>query len=141
MYHILKDEYGLDPALQDYSSVLKLQPDNYWATLEIGHIYLYDLKDMDLAESYYRQALAANREYPYAYFYLGEVYKMRGDNATVAYWYRQALEREPDWQTAIEAFEGAGIEQIRLKIEFSIHREYINHSFSILHYNKIINPR
>ena len=101
-YRILKDEYGLDLALQDFNAVLDIQPDNYWAKFEIGHIYLYDLKDTERAEAYYRQALEDNPDYPYAYFYLGEVYKTRGDNATAAYWYRQALERQPDWQAAID---------------------------------------
>jgi tetratricopeptide (TPR) repeat protein len=102
VYRILKEEYGINLALQDFDSVLKLQPNNYWAMLEIGHIYLYDLKDTESAESYYHQALEDNPEYPHAYFYLGEVYKTRGDNATAAYWYRQALERQPDWQAAID---------------------------------------
>ena len=78
-------------------------PEYYWALFDIGRIYLYDLKDTEGAESYYRQALAANSEYPYAYFYLGEVYKTRGDKATAAYWYRQALDRQPDWQAAIDS--------------------------------------
>jgi tetratricopeptide (TPR) repeat protein len=102
LYRDLKEEYGLEPALQDFSSILKLQPSNYWALLEIGHTYLNDLKDLDKAESYYRQALAANEDYPYAYFYLGEVYRMRGEDTTAADWYRLTLKRQPDWQAAID---------------------------------------
>ncbi len=103
IYRNLQEEYGIKLALQDFNSVLKIQPNNYWAAFEIGHIYLYDLMDTQRAESYYRQALEDNPEYPYAYFYLGEVYRTRGENETAANWYRQALERQPDWQAAIDS--------------------------------------
>ncbi|OGN98617.1 MAG: hypothetical protein A2Z71_11055 [Chloroflexi bacterium RBG_13_50_21] len=102
IYHTLNYEFGSDLALEEYQTALTLQPGNFSALLVIGVVYQYDLKDMDLAEEYYRLAMAANSEYPYAYYYLGEVYQARGDNESAIDWYRQALEHQPDWQEVID---------------------------------------
>jgi tetratricopeptide (TPR) repeat protein len=102
VYRTLKDEYGPDMAFAEYQKSLDLQPDNYWALVDIGHLYLNDLKNLDKAEAYYRQALAADDKSPYAYFYIGEVYRERGDKKTAEEWYRQALEHEPNWQAPLD---------------------------------------
>ena len=102
VYRSLKDEFSPEQAMEEFQRALELQPGNYWALLTIGHVYLYDLKEMDQAEGYYRQAMTANEKNPNAYLYIGEVYRVRGDNETAAEWYRLALERQPDWQPAID---------------------------------------
>jgi tetratricopeptide (TPR) repeat protein len=102
IYRALSDVFSPNIALEEFNTALMLQPGNYWALLDIGHVYLYDLNDLDQAETYYRQALAADEQTAYTYFYIGEVYRARGDNGSAVDWYQQALERQPDWQPAMD---------------------------------------
>lgn len=102
VYRSLKDEYSPEQALEEFQWALELQPGNYWALLSIGNVYLYDLEELEQAESYYRQAMAINEKYPNAYYSIGEVYRQRGDKMTAIKWYQQALERQPNWQAAID---------------------------------------
>jgi tetratricopeptide (TPR) repeat protein len=102
VYLSLYDEFGPDLALEEFKSALDIQPNNYWAVIEIGDVYLYDLREMDQAETYYLRALEVDKQSPYAYFYIGEVYKVRGDKETAADWYRKALEHQPNWQPALD---------------------------------------
>jgi len=106
VYRSLKDEFNPAQAIEEFQRALELQPGSYWALLSIGHVYLYDLKEMDQAETHYRQAMATNEKNPYSYFYIGDVYRARGDNETAAEWYRLALERQPDWQPALDRLKG-----------------------------------
>lgn len=102
VYRVLKDEFSPEQALQEFRTALNMRPGYYWALLSLGHVYLYDLKDLDQAEDYYQQALAQDGQQPNAYYYLGEVSMARGDNDAAMAWYRQALEKKPDWQAAID---------------------------------------
>jgi tetratricopeptide (TPR) repeat protein len=102
VYRVLRDEYGPEKALEEIEISLRLLPGNYWALLEIGHIYLYDLNDLNQAEEYYQQAVVSDSTLPYAYYYMGELYLARGDKASAAEWYRQALVQQPDFQPAID---------------------------------------
>jgi len=102
VYCSLKDKYSPEQALGEFQRALEVQPGNYWALLSIGNVYLYDLKELEQAESYYRQAMAINEKYPNAYYSIGEVYRQRGDKMTAIEWYQQALERQPNWQAAID---------------------------------------
>ena len=95
IYLSLNDEFSLDLVLEEFNTVLKLQPGNYYALLNIGYVYLYDLKDIDQADSYFQQAISSDDKSPYAYYYLGEVYLAKGDKETAIDWYQQALEQRP----------------------------------------------
>ena len=103
VYSNLKDEFSPEQAIKEYQRALELQPGNYWAQLSIGHVYMYNLKELDAAESYYRQALEADELSPYAYFHIGEVYRARGNKEVAAEWYNLALERQPNWQPALDS--------------------------------------
>jgi tetratricopeptide (TPR) repeat protein len=102
IYRMLKDQFRPEQALEEFETTLKLLPGNYWATLAIGYVYLYDLQDFRQAEVYYAQAVVSDSTLPYAYYYLGEVYLARADKASAAKWYRQALEQQPGYQPAID---------------------------------------
>ena len=109
VYRKLKDEFTPEVALEEFITALELQPGNFSALLSIGFVYHNDLKDLDQAEAYYRQAMVAKEQSVYAYYYIGEIYRERGDNATALHWYRLALERLPNWKPAmdrLEALEG-----------------------------------
>ncbi len=101
-YRMLKAEYGPDPALKDFRTVLDLQPDNDLALILIGEVYLSDFKDGDRAEQYFRRALTINSIRPDTYAYIGDVYRGRGEKEEAAGWYRQALEYRPGWQSALD---------------------------------------
>jgi len=102
VYRSLKDEFTTEQAMAEFQTALEMQPDHYWALLSLGHVYLYDLKDTGQAESYYRQALEVNEQIANAYLHLGDVYRERGDMEAAAAWYQMALERQPDWQAALD---------------------------------------
>jgi tetratricopeptide (TPR) repeat protein len=102
VYRVLKEEYGAEMAMAEFQKALDRQVDNYSALLDMGLVYLSDLKDTDQAEAYFRQALTANDQSPYAYLYIGDVYRERGDKGSAIEWYQQALEHKPDWQTAVD---------------------------------------
>jgi tetratricopeptide (TPR) repeat protein len=102
IYRTLKDEFDPVLALEEYVTALKLQPGNYGALIRIGSVW-YEMKDMDKAEAYYRQALSANDQAPEAYFYMGVVYQARGDKQTAGDWYRQALDHRPNYQPALDS--------------------------------------
>ena len=102
VYRLLDDQFDPNLVLAEYEIALKLQPGSYWAFIDIGQVYLYDLKDLDQAEAYFQQALAVDEQSPYVYFYIGEVYRVRGDKEDALDWYRHALERQPNWQPAMD---------------------------------------
>jgi tetratricopeptide (TPR) repeat protein len=101
-YRALKEEYDPEQALEEFEKALELQPGSYWALMDIGHVYLSDLKDDGQAEYYYTRAMTSNENSPYAYYYLGEVWRARGDNQMAMAWYEIALEKQADFQAAID---------------------------------------
>jgi tetratricopeptide (TPR) repeat protein len=102
IYQNLKEEYSSAQVIEEFNRASMLSPKDYWVMLTIGNEYLYYLNDFDQAETYYRQAMAVNDKYPYAYLSIGEVYLERGDKAAAADWYQQALDHEPNWQPALD---------------------------------------
>jgi len=102
IYRALKDEFGIEKAIEDFKSALKLQPDSYMALIDLGSVYQIDLKDLDQAENYYRKALLANNQPPEAYLYIGDIYLTRNDINSATDWYQKALERVPDYQPALD---------------------------------------
>jgi tetratricopeptide (TPR) repeat protein len=101
-YRALKEVYSPEQALEQFEKALELQPGSYGALLNIGRVYLSDLKDDGRAEDYFKQAIASNEQSPYAYYYLGEVWRVRGDNQKAMAWYETALEKQADFQPAID---------------------------------------
>lgn len=109
IYRILKEDYGPYLAIGEFKSAMEIQADNFWPLLELGNTYQFDLLDTDTAETYYKQVLSVNDQYPYAYFFIGEIYETRGDMGTARDWYQKALDQAPDYQPAldrIKALEG-----------------------------------
>ena len=102
VYRTLKDEYNPRQALAEFIATLNILPGNYSALLDMGHLYFNDLKDLSQAETYYRQALESNSKSPYAYLYLGDVFRERGDTQAAKDWYQQALALQPKWQAALD---------------------------------------
>ncbi len=102
IYRTLKDQYTAQQALAEYETALRFWPGYYWSLMNIGHLYFYNLQDYQKAEDYYRQALASDAALPNAYYYLGEVFRTRGDKIAAVEWYRQALSRQADFQAAID---------------------------------------
>lgn len=102
VYRILSENYTTEQVINEFKIALMNRPGSFWALLDLGHVYLYDLQDITNAEEFYRQALTKNPESPYAYFYLGEVFRSKGDNLAAIDWYRQALVKLPGWQPAVE---------------------------------------
>ncbi len=102
VYRALKEQFTPQQALAEFEAALKTLPGNYWALLGMGHVYFYDVQDYQMAEDYYHQALAGDSKQPYAYYYLGEVFRARGDKIAALEWYRQALSKQADFQAAID---------------------------------------
>jgi tetratricopeptide (TPR) repeat protein len=100
VYRGLRPAYTDAQVLAEFQRALEIDPQNYWARLSIASLYIYDLKDLTRAEDYIRQAMALQPENPYAYLYLGDLYRQQGDLAGAAAAYQQALARQPGLQAA-----------------------------------------
>jgi len=98
VYRGLRPQYTSAQALAEFQRALEIDPQNYGARLSIASVYIYDLKDPAPAEIYIRQAMALLPENPYAYLYLGDMYRLQGDLAGATAAYQQALARRPGLQ-------------------------------------------
>jgi tetratricopeptide (TPR) repeat protein len=102
VYRALKKDYTPRQALAEFEAALRLQPTSYWAALAVGSVYLSDLKDLEQARLYFELARAIDPKQPNAYLSLGDLARQSGDLPRAAAYYRQALERKPDWQPALD---------------------------------------
>ena len=101
VYRVLRPKFTNSQVIAEFQHVLEIDPNNYWARLDLANVYLYDLKDPDRAEAYIRQAMALLPENPNAYLYLGDLYKQKGNLAQAAVAYQQALDHQPGLQSAL----------------------------------------
>lgn len=71
-YHSAND---YDGAREVWEFVVALTPTNVTALDNLGRLYHFDLKNYELAEKYFRQAIVANPERPEAYYELFDLYR------------------------------------------------------------------
>jgi tetratricopeptide (TPR) repeat protein len=108
VYLALQDQYGALDALAEFELALALDPQSYWAFINIGRLYMIQLENFERAESYFQDALVINPNTPYTYLMFGDLYRLREELAQAESWYRQALTRQPDYQPALDRLQALG---------------------------------
>lgn len=74
----------LEGAIDIWVYTTKLSPTNYLAFGNLGNLYAYNLKDMAMADSYYRQAISKDTSQVYLYIQLAEAYRDVGSDKAKA---------------------------------------------------------
>ena len=92
----------LGGAREAFSRALAIVPDSPVANLNIGHLLRDEYLEFELAESHYRQALAARPDFVEALIGLGLCLQEQGFVGEATRCYRDALDRDP---ASIEAHE------------------------------------
>lgn len=89
----------VDQAVEAYRKVVELNPSAAGALVNLGTIY-YRQRNFAEAEKFYRDAVAADRDYPLAQFNLGNLYDEQGRLEEAFLHYRRALELSPAYADA-----------------------------------------
>jgi tetratricopeptide (TPR) repeat protein len=101
VYQSLKPSYTVSQALQEYLHALNLDPKNILALRAIALVYLGDLQNYPLAETYINQAISFEPDSPENYQVRGDIYRKQGRLEAAASAYEDALARRPGWQSAL----------------------------------------
>ncbi len=89
----------VEQAIDAYRKVLDLNPSAAGALVNLGTIY-YRQRKFAEAETYYKEAIAADATYPLAQFNLGNLYDEQGRIKEAFEHYRQALRLNPNYADA-----------------------------------------
>ena len=108
MYLALPDKYNPEDALAEFERALEIDPRSYWALIDIGRLYMVNLRDFKKAEEYFRAALNVNPASPYTYYIFGDLFQMQGNLVEAEAYYRQALAHQPDYQPAQDRLKDLG---------------------------------
>ncbi|HEY3446267.1 MAG TPA: tetratricopeptide repeat protein [Myxococcales bacterium] len=100
-----------EDAWQDVAKVCKLSPEEPWPWTASGLIYLQWKNFIDQAESEFKKALVARRDFVPARIGLADVLRHRGKHAEAKAAYEAVLKDAPDWQ---EALLGLGLAEAAL---------------------------
>jgi tetratricopeptide (TPR) repeat protein len=92
----------LDRAMQDYTSIVQINPRNKNAHFNMGYLHYTYLKVYDQAIKHYSDAIAVDSSYAEAFYNRGLCYEALGDVAAAAADYAHALSIRPGYQLAQE---------------------------------------
>jgi len=111
MYYQETGQY--DKAIQQYNILLDRNPDFYFATFNIGYIYLVYLQDYQKAVDYFTQTIDMRKDYAEAYYNRGFAYELLKDVDKSWADYKKTLELHANYDKAIEGLNR--IEEFRRK--------------------------
>ncbi|HKR07027.1 MAG TPA: tetratricopeptide repeat protein [Bacteroidia bacterium] len=100
-----QDHNDLDKAIQDYTSIVQLNPKNAHAHFNLGYIHYNNLKVYDQAIKHYNDAIAADPDYVEAYYNRGLCYEAVGDIAAAKKDYDKAISFRPNYDLALKGLE------------------------------------
>jgi tetratricopeptide (TPR) repeat protein len=89
----------VEQAIEAYQKVLELNAEAAGALVNLGTIY-YRMRKLPEAETYYREAIDADPNYPLANFNLGNLYDEQGRLDEAFKYYRRTLELSPNYADA-----------------------------------------
>jgi tetratricopeptide (TPR) repeat protein len=95
-----QDHQEINKAIQDYTSILQVNPKNKGAHFNLGYIHQSMLKVYDEAAKHYSSAIEADPSYVEAYYNRGVCYETLGNISVARKDYEKALEIKPDYQAA-----------------------------------------
>lgn len=84
-----------EPAVEDYSRALALEPDDHPTLIRLANALL-ELNRLDEAEQHYRKALELDPQGAVAYFGLGKAAALRGDHPTAIEHFEKAIDLQPE---------------------------------------------
>jgi len=84
----------LKKSLEEYELALEIDPNNYWAALGLGNLYLYELNDLDQAKACLLCAVRINPAEWYAYYSLYALFCRQGDDQAAQIAYEEATRRK-----------------------------------------------
>jgi len=100
MFYQETEDYN--KAMEDYASILKLDPKNKEAYFNLGYIHLADLKVYRQAITHFTEAIQCDTTYIEAYYNRGVSFESLGDIENAAADYRKALSLYPAYEPAIQ---------------------------------------
>ena len=100
-----QDHDDLDKAIQDYTSIVQMNPKNAHAHFNLGYIHYNNLKVYDQAIKHYNDAIAANPDYVEAYYNRGLCYEAVGNIAAAKEDYDKAISYRPNYELALKGLE------------------------------------
>lgn len=95
-----QDHDELNKAIQDYTSIIAINPMNKNAHFNLGYIHQIYLKTFPEAVKHYSNALKADAQYSQAYYNRGLCYEQMGDVQAAADDYKAAVTLKPDYTVA-----------------------------------------
>ena len=100
-----QDHNDLDKAIQDYTSIIQINPKNAQAHFNLGYIHYTFLKVYDQAIKHYSDAITANPDYVEAYYNRGLCYEAVGNIAAAKDDYDKAISFKPNYDLALKGLE------------------------------------
>jgi tetratricopeptide (TPR) repeat protein len=100
-----QEHNDLDKAIQDYTTIVQINPKNAHAHFNLGYIHYNDLKVYDQAIKHYNDALAADPDYVEAYYNRGLCYEAVGNITAAREDYDKAISYRPNYDLALKGLE------------------------------------
>jgi tetratricopeptide (TPR) repeat protein len=97
-----QDKLEYNRAMEDYSTLLQIEPNNKDAHYNLGYIHLVYLKVYDQAIKHFTDAINSDPYFVQAYYNRGLCYEYLGDIAAAARDYKHALSIFPTYKLAID---------------------------------------
>ncbi len=92
----------LNEAMENYTKIMKIDPQMREAPFNMGYIHLVHLKLYKEAKKYFEQAIEIDKNYYEAYYNYGYCFELLGDIGNAEKIYQQALKIKPDYTTAAQ---------------------------------------
>lgn len=97
-----QDHNEINKAIQDYTTIIQINPKNKNAHFNLGYIHQSLLKVYSEAAKHYSRAIEADPTYVEAYYNRGVCYETLGNISMARPDYEKALELKPDYRPAKE---------------------------------------
>ncbi len=90
-------------AINTFSELIELYPDNKRAYYNMGYIYLVELEDFDNAQTMFEKSVALSPGFVEAVYNLGRTKEAKGDYEGAYEQYRRSLEILPNYPLAVQS--------------------------------------
>ena len=97
--------HSFDKAIQDYTTITQINPNNKNAHFNLGYVHYYYLKVYREAIKHYTNAINADPNYVDAYYNRGVCFETLGDIAAAKKDFEKSLEIRPDYEAAKEGIQ------------------------------------
>lgn len=101
----LQEHNELDKAIQDYTTIIQINPQNKSAHFNLGYLHYTYLKVYDQAIKHYTDAITADPDYTEAYYNRGLSYEALGNIKAAKNDYEKALSLRPGYELAMLGME------------------------------------